>query len=161
MVDNCLMCDIYENDLEPRIYENEHFYAIFDVFPVTPGHALVIPKRHVVSRFDLTDEEAVSLEDTIRNTVSVIENTNLSDLYSSMLEIERLQKARPYIESALESTFINQKPEGYNIGNNEGRVAGRTIDHLHIQVIPRYAGDVAVPTGGIRNIIPEKGNYRS
>ena len=54
MDDNCLMCDIYEKDLEPRIYENDHFYAIFDVFPVTPGHALVIPKRHVVSRFDLT-----------------------------------------------------------------------------------------------------------
>lgn len=57
--------------------------------------------------------------------------------------------------------IIDEKfhPDAYNIGVNEGRAAGRTIDHLHIQFIPRYSGDVADPTGGIRNVIPGKGNY--
>ncbi|PPK69486.1 HIT family protein [Actinokineospora auranticolor] len=46
-------------------------------------------------------------------------------------------------------------PLGYTIGVNDGRAAGRTIDHLHIHLIPRYLGDVAEPAGGIRRIFPE------
>ncbi|HKR48303.1 MAG TPA: HIT family protein [Pseudonocardiaceae bacterium] len=45
-------------------------------------------------------------------------------------------------------------PGGYTIGVNEGRVAGRSIDHLHIHLIPRYEGDVADPRGGIRQVVP-------
>ncbi len=56
---------------------------------------------------------------------------------------------------------INQRfsPDGYNIGVNEGQAAGRTVNHLHIHLIPRYKGDVENPRGGVRNIIPGKGNY--
>ncbi|HET8721998.1 MAG TPA: HIT family protein [Nitrospira sp.] len=46
------------------------------------------------------------------------------------------------------------QPPGYTIGVNEGKAAGRTIDHLHIHVIPRYFGDVPDPRGGIRQVLP-------
>ena len=49
---------------------------------------------------------------------------------------------------------------GFNIGMNIGVSAGQTVDHLHIHVIPRYDGDVDDPAGGVRFVIPEKGNYR-
>lgn len=45
-------------------------------------------------------------------------------------------------------------PDGYTIGINEGRAAGRSVDHLHIHLIPRYAGDVTDPRGGIRRAAP-------
>lgn len=45
-------------------------------------------------------------------------------------------------------------PDGYTIGINEGRAAGRSVDHLHIHLIPRYAGDVADARGGIRQAAP-------
>lgn len=45
-------------------------------------------------------------------------------------------------------------PDGYTIGVNEGRAAGRSIDHLHIHLIPRYHGDVPDPAGGIRQAAP-------
>lgn len=51
-------------------------------------------------------------------------------------------------------------PKGFNIGINEGKVAGQSVMHLHIHIIPRYEGDVENPIGGIRNILP-KGNYAS
>jgi diadenosine tetraphosphate (Ap4A) HIT family hydrolase len=50
-------------------------------------------------------------------------------------------------------------PDGYNVGFNAGAAAGQTVDHLHIHVIPRYAGDMADPRGGVRHVIPSKGNY--
>lgn len=53
----------------------------------------------------------------------------------------------------------DKPPEGYNIGVNVGSVAGQTVAHLHVHVIPRYAGDVADPRGGVRHVIPGKGNY--
>ncbi len=53
------------------------------------------------------------------------------------------------------------KPQGYNIGINDGAAAGQTVPHLHIHLIPRYNGDRQDPRGGVRWIIPEKADYWS
>jgi len=50
-------------------------------------------------------------------------------------------------------------PDGYNVGVNVGEAAGQTVMHLHVHVIPRYAGDVEDPRGGVRGVIPEKRVY--
>ena len=50
-------------------------------------------------------------------------------------------------------------PDGYNVGVNVGAAAGQTVMHLHVHVIPRYAGDVEDPRGGVRGAIPEKRQY--
>mgnify|MGYP000429671266 FL=1 len=49
-------------------------------------------------------------------------------------------------------------PDSYNIGINDGPQAGQTVPHVHIHLIPRYAGDVKDPRGGVRWLIPEKAN---
>ena len=51
------------------------------------------------------------------------------------------------------------QPDGYNIGINAGAAAGQTVMHLHLHLIPRFAGDVPDPRGGVRHVIPGKGNY--
>lgn len=51
------------------------------------------------------------------------------------------------------------QPGGYNVGFNSGRPAGQTVFHLHVHVIPRHEGDVDDPRGGVRHVIPAKGNY--
>lgn len=48
---------------------------------------------------------------------------------------------------------------GFNIGMNAGEVAGQTIFHCHMHLIPRRAGDVPNPRGGVRHVIPGKGYY--
>ena len=52
-------------------------------------------------------------------------------------------------------------PDAYNIGINEGETAGRTQNHVHIHLIPRFKGNVKNPRGGVRNIIPKKADYIS
>ena len=54
---------------------------------------------------------------------------------------------------------IDNTVEGFNIGMNSGEVAGQTIFHCHIHLIPRRQGDVENPRGGVRFVIPDKANY--
>jgi diadenosine tetraphosphate (Ap4A) HIT family hydrolase len=52
------------------------------------------------------------------------------------------------------------RPGGFNVGVNVASAAGQTIMHAHVHVIPRYPGDSADPTGGVRGVIPGKARYR-
>jgi len=56
---------------------------------------------------------------------------------------------------------LDPKPDGYNVGFNAGGAAGQTVPHVHVHVIPRYHGDMPDPRGGVRHVIPDKGNYLS
>ena len=57
--------------------------------------------------------------------------------------------------------------EGFNIGVNSGKVAGQSIFHLHVHLIPRRVGDLGYnndglpidPRGGVRGVIPNKRTY--
>lgn len=118
----CLFCQADDPSLNRILCENKLFYARFDNFPANPGHIEIVPRRHVVSFFDLDDEEILSAYTLLR------EARNLID----------------------EKYF----PEAYTIGVNDGKAAGRSIDHLHIHLIPRHHGDVDDPRGGIRRAAP-------
>ena len=109
------------------LHEGNLVKAILDSFPVSRGHTLIIPRRHVVTWFDASGEEQ-------------------SEMLAAIDQVRRILD-------------LQYSPAGYNVGWNVGAAAGQTIFHLHLHVIPRYPGDVADPTGGIRNIIPGKGKY--
>jgi ATP adenylyltransferase len=55
----------------------------------------------------------------------------------------------------------DQTVQGFNVGINIGTVAGQTIHHCHVHLIPRRSGDVPGPWGGVRAIIPGKAHYPS
>lgn len=155
----CIFCKIYKEN-RGIIYKDKYFFAQFDAFPVSPGHAEVIPIRHVVSLFELNENEHSQLIAAIKKVVEIIEMTDLKNVYAEFVRNPINEKSKWFCEQMLKSSFLGKKPDGYNIGVNEGRAAGRTIDHLHIHIIPRYYGDVKDPIGGIRNIIPGFGNYK-
>jgi diadenosine tetraphosphate (Ap4A) HIT family hydrolase len=47
-------------------------------------------------------------------------------------------------------------PDGYNIGVNVGKAGGQSRMHVHVHLIPRYAGDVVDPGGGIRCVLAKR-----
>ena len=120
----CQFCDLPQ---ERVLLETETTLAFFDAYPVTEGHALVIPKRHVTSIFELTSEE-------------------LATLWAQVATVRTLL-AEKY------------RPDGFNIGVNDGAAAGQTVPHAHVHVIPRREGDVPDPRGGIRWVVPIKAKY--
>ncbi len=156
---HCTFCKIYKKG-EEIIYESKLFFAVFDRFPVSPGHAEVIPKRHAVSLSDLVEEEQSRLLPAVSNVQKKIEQTDFRKLYQYFIDNPLSEKSSEYCQKMLTHIGVGKKPEGYNIGINEGEAAGRTIDHVHIHIIPRYFGDVEDPVGGVRQIIPGMGNYR-
>ena len=107
----------------------KYWMATFDQYPVSPGHMLLIPKRHCKTFFDLNKSELDELSDFIF-------------------------QAKEYLANRLP-----KKPDGYNIGCNCGEAAGQTVMHMHMHLIPRYAGDVENPRGGVRGVIPNKQKY--
>ena len=51
--------------------------------------------------------------------------------------------------------------DAFNIGQSVGTAAGQTVEYPHIHLIPRRTGDMEDPRGGVRHVIPEKGNYHA
>ena len=111
------------------IASNELAFAFYDRFPVTAGHTLVVTRRLIPNWFAASAAEQAALMQLV-NEVRDSLSTNLSP-----------------------------RPDGFNVGFNDGMAAGQTVAHVHIHVIPRYHGDVADPRGGVRYVIPEKANY--
>ena len=47
MADGCIFCAIATGEAPARrVYEDDRTLAFLDIFPVTPGHTLIIPKQH-------------------------------------------------------------------------------------------------------------------
>lgn len=109
------------------IAANRSAFAIWDGYPVSAGHALVVSRRLITDWWEATAGERADIFD--------------------LVDIVRDKVAKIH------------EPNGFNVGFNEGTAAGQTVHHLHIHVIPRYAGDVPDPRGGIRNVIAARGNY--
>ncbi len=120
----CPFCTLPQ---ERILLSSEHGVVIRDGFPVSPGHTLVIPSRHVQSFLELEPAERNDLMDLLAQT-----------------------------RRDLDREF---QPAGYNIGINDGVAAGQTVMHLHIHLIPRYAGDAPDPRGGVRWVMPGKARY--
>jgi len=79
----CIFCQIVEDDISKRvILENDMALVIRDGFPISPGHSLIIPKRHTTSFFETSKEEQVALLDLIRQAKSAIEQEFSPDAFN-------------------------------------------------------------------------------
>ena len=55
---------------------------------------------------------------------------------------------------------LDYRWEAFNVGINNGPAAGQTVMWPHVHMIPRRKGDTPYPKGGVRHVIPYKGNYK-
>lgn len=105
------------------VTETKTYNVYQDIYPVTEGHTLVVPKENT----------AENIAECVKYAI-VMGNINV----------------------ASEDNTIT----GYNIGLNVGESAGQTCMYPHVHLIFRRDGDMEDPRGGVRHVIPERGNYK-
>ena len=118
---DCIFCKIINKEIAcHKVYEDEDNLAFLDVTPIAKGHTVIIPKEHVKTLTDISDEKLQSL----------------------FLAVKKVQQT---LQDKL-------NPLGFNGGWNNEEVAGQTVPHLHIHVLPRYHGDGG---GSIHSIVSD------
>lgn len=127
-----MICPFCTLPLERIIDSNDSGVVIRDGFPISPGHTLIIPNRHVGSFFELEGNERAQL-------------------------LTLLDRAKDVLDAEF-------KPQGYNVGINDGPAAGQTVPHLHIHFIPSFTNDRPNPRAESGVFVQEaslqKGKYK-
>jgi histidine triad (HIT) family protein len=82
-----------------------------DIRPANPGHVLVVPLEHADSILDISDEAVMA----------------------------RMFSVGRRVAAALADSGV--RLEGFNLFLANGTVAGQTVFHTHLHVLPRFAGD--------------------
>jgi diadenosine tetraphosphate (Ap4A) HIT family hydrolase len=75
-------CPFCKPDPGRIIFENQHVLALWDAFPVTDGHALIVPRRHVASWFDTAPEEQNEIVAALSRAKEKIEQERAPDGYN-------------------------------------------------------------------------------
>ena len=108
MVSDCIFCKIVAGEIPAsKVYEDDHFLAFLDISQVTPGHTLVIPKKHARNLLEMTPDETAYLFNIVSRVTKKVEGTT--------------------------------QPQGMNIISNMEEIAGQSVFHTHVHILPRYS----------------------
>lgn len=70
---NCIFCLIVEGKADAhKVYEDDHTLVFMDIFPVSDGHTLLIPKSHCQDLFDADPTELASLISTSKRIATAL-----------------------------------------------------------------------------------------
>src|SRR5262245_33446443 len=112
------------------------------------------------SRITLEDEAARAFPDAFpvaEGHTLIVPNRHVASLFD-LPEAERAAVWR--LVALVRDKLMNElRPDGFNVGVNDGPAAGQTVRAPRVRVIPRRMGEVADPRGGVRWVVPAKARY--
>jgi len=118
---------------------------------------LTIPESSWVASNDLAFAIRDNYPVTLGHTLVITKREVPTWFDASPAEQRAVLALLDEVKAALDAEL---QPDGYNVGFNAGAAAGQTVDHLHVHVIPRFDGDMDDPRGGVRHVLPARGNYK-
>ena len=105
---DCLFCKITQGKIPSRkVHEDEDFFAFHDIRPAAPIHFLIVPKLHIASMAQLTDEHAA-----LMGRMMVLAP-----------QLAQQEGCNPYPDGGFR-TLVNTGAEG-----------GQEVHHLHMHVL--------------------------
>lgn len=103
---DCIFCKIANKEIPAKfVYEDEMVMAFHDISPEAPVHILVIPKKHIASLLEVTNEDSQLVLNIMTNV------------------IPRIAKDQG----------IDEK--GFRLVANTKEDGGQTVDHLHFHIL--------------------------
>jgi len=150
----CYSCNASKGDRDKtdfREIRNDHKHRVENcLFCSIPEKRIVAENNLalvILDKYPVTKDHSLIIPKRHSNHFFELNQAEINAMNSLSLVLKgNLEKKDPSIK-------------GINLGFNCGESAGQTIMHTHMHFIPRRSGDVDEPIGGIRNIIPSKGNY--
>ena len=112
-MDECIFCKIVSGEIPCyKVYEDDDVLAFLDISQTTPGHTLVVSKKH----------------------------------YKNLLYVPKdiLAKVMGAAQRVAQAQVASLGAKGVNIINNTNEIAGQTVMHFHVHVIPRYSNEDAL-----------------
>lgn len=108
---DCVFCGIAAGTIPASVVsETDVTLAFLDLYPMTPGHTVVIPRLHVPLLAELDPEVGAAMFREGMRVAAAIERAGL-------------------------------RAEGFNLFLSDREAAGQEIGHVHLHVLPRFAGD--------------------
>ncbi|HEY2932022.1 MAG TPA: histidine triad nucleotide-binding protein [Acidobacteriota bacterium] len=78
-MDNCLFCKISTKEIQAKLaYEDERVVAFYDINPQAPTHILVVPRKHIASLHDCTEDDAALMGHALIVAKNLAEKQKLS-----------------------------------------------------------------------------------
>jgi histidine triad (HIT) family protein len=75
----CLFCRIVNREIPASIvYEDDRMLAFNDINPQGPTHVLVIPKRHIASLNELTEDDDATIGEVVRRAAAIAKDRGVS-----------------------------------------------------------------------------------
>jgi len=94
------------------------------------------------------------LEPASRGHTLVIPKRHTASFFD--LNAEEIAACHALLRGERAALAKSDRPDGYNVGVNDGQAAGQSVPHTHWHLIPRYQGDHPDPRGGVRHVIPTR-----
>ncbi|AWU76907.1 hypothetical protein CAS74_000836 [Pichia kudriavzevii] len=116
---SCIFCKIIKGDIPSfKLLETAHSYSFLDIQPTAKGHLLIIPKYHGAKLHNLPDEYLADLL-PVAKRLAIALNLNID----------------------------SPQGDGYNILQNNGRIAHQVVDHVHVHLIPKRDEETGLIVG--------------
>ncbi|KPA83907.1 hypothetical protein ABB37_02084 [Leptomonas pyrrhocoris] len=103
-------------------YCSAHFCVMVNLKPIVPNHLMVVPIRCVGTVHGLTEAEVEDWGHVMRCTIDVLEE----------LRLEQQQHSSAHGEASVSAPLLGN----YSVAVQQGALAGQTVAHLHVHVIP-------------------------
>ena len=118
---NCIFCKIANGEIpSTKVYEDDKMLAFRDLDPQAPVHILMIPKEHIASADDLTEENA--------------------QIVAHIFTVAKLGEEQPPLVGHIFAVIAKLTKElgfadGFRVVTNCGEDAGQTVKHLHFHLL--------------------------
>ena len=112
---SCIFCGIVEREIPADVlYEDDQVLAFPDIHPLTPVHLLIIPKKHLPSMNEVTEEDKELLG-------------------HMMLTARNLAKQQFFTD--IDGEKKNVAETGYKLLIRTGRYGGQEVPHIHLHLL--------------------------
>lgn len=74
-MDECIFCKIVKGEIPSfKVYEDEKVFAFGDINPISPGHTLIIPKRHAQDLWEISGDDLTAIHLASKKIIKAIQD---------------------------------------------------------------------------------------